>query len=284
MHGWLDHPSSLGKRPVVNLGLASKAMSILVRRLGADHLFFPGLAVLISAVGLSGFWFTYFSPIISQTYPPAGFPLHLHGWSFFLWLILFPMQALLVGRKRFALHARIGKLSAFLVVIMTLTGLLVLSVRADEAAQKGEPLVWLLYGPLFLSNLALFVVFYSASIYAALTRRLDAHKRLMIVASGIGVAAGLSRWIMIISGFHPLSIPVGVLSCSVFLFIGLAYDIVTRRQLHPAYLIGLATFVVVMVPLLPQVSEGNVASVNQWLAALGEQIGFLYDPDPTVEF
>ncbi len=177
-----------------------------------------------------------------------------------------------------------GKLSAFLVLVMTLTGLLVLSVRAEEAARDGEPLVWLLYGPLFLSNLFLFVVFYSASVYMALTKRLQAHKRLIIVASGIGVAAGLSRWIMIVTGFHPLSIPIGVLSCSVFLLVGLAYDIVTRRLVHPAYLVGLATFIFVMVPLLPQVSESNVAWVNQWLAALGEHIGFLYDPEPTVEF
>ncbi len=259
-------------------------MTIQDKKLPADHIFFPALAVFISAVGLSGFWFTYFAPIIGKTYPPAGFPLHLHGWSFFLWLIVFPTQAVLIGRKRFALHKGLGKLSALLVLVMTLTGLLVLSVRAEEAAREGEPLVWLLYGPLFLSNLILFVAFYSASIYMALTKRLQAHKRLIIVASGIGVAAGLSRWIMVFSGFHPLSIPIGVLACSVFLLIGLTYDVVTRRLLHPAYLIGLATFVLVMVPLLPQVSENNVAWVNQWLAALGEQIGFLYDPDPTVDF
>jgi hypothetical protein len=249
-----------------------------------DRLFFSGLAVLISVAGLSGFWFTYFGPIIGQTYPPAGFPLHLHGWSFFLWLVLFPLQAILIGRRRYALHKMLGRISVLLVVVMTLTGLLVVSVRAAEAAREGEPLVWLLYGPLILSNLFLFVVFYAASIRMALTNRLQAHKRLMIVASGIGVGAGVSRWVMVLSGFHPLSIPIGVLSCSVFLVIGMAYDVVTRRSVHPAYWVGLLAFVFVMIPLVPQVSDGNVAWVNQWLAALGEQVGFLYDPEPTVEF
>ena len=51
-----------------------------------------------------------------------------------------------------------------------------------------------------------------------------------------------------------------------------------------AYWTGILAFLVVMLPLLPQVSESNVAFVNQWLAALGELIGFLYDPEPTVEF
>ena len=250
----------------------------------ADNLFYSGLALVISTVGLSGFWFTYFGPIIGKTYPPAGMPLHLHGWSFFLWLALLPLQAVLIGRGSRKLHKTLGKLSVILVLIMTLTALLVLSVRAHEAAREGEPLVWLLYGPLFLSNLVLFVAFYGVSIRMALTNRLHAHKRLIVVASGIGVAAGLSRWVMIISGFHPLSIPIGMLSCSIFLIIGAAYDLVTRRSIHMVYWVGLSAFLFVMIPLLPQVSEGNVAWVNQWLAALGEQLGFLYDPEPTIEF
>lgn len=208
----------------------------------------------------------------------------MHGWSFFLWLVLFPLQAILIGRQRRTLHKTLGKMSVGLVLLMTLTGLLVVSVRADEAARTGEPLVWLLYGPIILSNLILFVAFYTASIRMALTNRWHAHKRLMIVASGIGVGAGISRWVMILSGFHPLSIPIGMLSCSVFLLIGMVYDAVTMRSVHLAYWIGLATFVFVMIPLLPQVSEENVAWVNQWLAMLGERLGFLYDPEPTVEF
>lgn len=259
-------------------------MTMLEKRISADRLFFTGLAFLISVLGISGFWFTYFGPIIGQTYPPAGVPLHIHGWSFFLWLILFPLQAILIGRQRRALHKILGKTSVVLVLVMTLTGLLVVSVRAEEAARTGEPLVWLLYGPLILSNLILFVAFYGASIRMALTNRWQAHKRLMIVASGIGVGAGISRWVMILSDFHPLSIPIGMLSCSIFLLIGMAYDVVTRRSVHLAYWVGLSTFVFVVIPLMPQVSEDNVAWVNQWLAAMGEQLGFLYDPEPTIEF
>jgi hypothetical protein len=123
-------------------------MTMQDKQIKADRLFFPGLAVLISVLGISGFWFTYFGPIIGQTYAPAGIPLHIHGWSFFLWLILFPLQAILIGRQRRSLHKILGKTSVVLVLIMTLTSLLVVSVRADEAAREGEPLVWLLYGPL----------------------------------------------------------------------------------------------------------------------------------------
>ena len=57
-----------------------------------------------------------------------------------------------------------------------------------------------------------------------------------------------------------------------------------RRSVHPVYWIGLIAMFAFEVSLLPQVSEANVAWINQWLAALGEQIGFLFDPEPTVEF
>lgn len=247
-------------------------------------MFYPALAIAISATAFAGFWFTYFAPIIGNTYPRTGSLLHLHGWSFFLWYLLFPFQAVLIARRRRALHMIIGRFSVLLVVLMTLTGILVLSVRVEEAMREGEPQIWLLYGPLILSNVVLFVAFYAAGVRMAVKNRMQAHKRLIIVASAIGLGAGFFRLILFLSGFHPLSLPVGVLACSLFIFVGALYDWFTRRSVHPVYWIGLVAMFAVEVSLLPQVSEANVAWVNQWLAALGEQIGFLYDPEPTVEF
>ncbi len=249
-----------------------------------DRVFYPALTVAISATAFAGFAFTYFGPIIGNTYPPTGTALHVHGWSFFLWYLLFPFQAVLISRKRQALHMTIGRFSGALVTMMVLTGILVLSVRVAEAMREGEPMVWRLYGPLILSNLILFVSFYIAGLRMAIKGRLEAHKRLIIVASAIGLGAGFFRLILFVSGFHPLSLPIGVLACSLFILTGIVYDYVTRRSVHPVYLVGLVAMFAFEVSLLPQVSEANVAWVNQWLAALGEEIGFLYQPEPTVEF
>lgn len=250
----------------------------------SDRIFYAALATTISATGFAGFWFTYFGPIIGHTYPPSGAALHVHGWSFFLWYLLFPFQAVLIARRRRLLHMTLGRVSVALVALMTLTGMLVLSVRVEEAMRVGGPPIWLEYGPLILSNLVLFVSFYAAGLYMAIKNRLQAHKRLIIVASAIGLGAGFFRLVFFLSGFHPLSLPTGVLACSVFIVVGAAYDWFTRGSVHPVYWIGLIAMLVVEISLLPQVSEANVAWVNQWLAALGEQIGFLYDPEPTVEF
>lgn len=249
-----------------------------------DHLFYPALAVLISATGFAGFSFTYFGPIIGGTYPPAGAALHLHGWAFFLWYLLFPLQPMLIAKGKPALHMALGRISVVLVVVMAFTGMLVLTVRVEEAMRNGAPEIWLLYGPLVLSNLVLFVLFYAAGIGMAIKNRLEAHKRLIVVASAIGLGAGFFRLILFLSGFHPLSLPAGTLSCSLFIIIGIAYDGFTRRAVHPAYWIGLVALFAVEIPLLPQLNGDTVAWINQGLAAMGEHLGVLYEPHPTVEF
>jgi len=249
-----------------------------------DYIFYPALAILISATGFAGFSFTYFGPIIAGSYPPAGIALHLHGWSFFLWYLLFPLQAVLIANNKYNLHMFLGRLSVLLAIMMTLTGILVLTVRVEEAMRNRTPQIWLLYGPLIMSNLVLFVAFYSTGIYMALKNRLQAHKRLIIVASAIGLGAGFFRLILFLSGFHPLSLPVGVLSCSLFIIIGIIYDWFSRGAVHRVYWIGLLVMRAVEISLLPQVNGGLVEWINQGLAAIGEHTNVLYQPEPTVEF
>jgi hypothetical protein len=249
-----------------------------------DRIFYPALAILISTIGFGGFAFTYFGRMIGGSYPPAGFPLHLHGWSFFLWYLLFPLQAVLIARGKYAQHRILGTISVALVVLMAFTGVLVLTVRVEEAVRNSAPQVWLLYGPLFLSNLILFVAFYAAAILMATKNRFQAHKRLMIVAAAVGVGAGFARVIMFATGFHPLSIPAGTLGCAIFLIIGMCYDRYTRRAVHPAYWIGLVALLLVEATVLPQVNSGGVAWINHGLAAIGDELRVLYQPHPTVEF
>lgn len=249
-----------------------------------DPLFYPALAILISATGFTGFAFTYFGPIIGGSYPQAGLPLHVHGWSFFLWYLLFPLQAVLIAKGKYPSHRSLGRISVALVVLMTFTGVLVLTVRVKEAVVNGAPEVWLLYGPLILSNLILFVAFYAAAILMAVRNRFQAHKRLIIVASAAGLGAGFSRVVMFLTGFHPLSIPAGTLGCALFITIGMVHDRFTRGAVHPGYWIGLVALLVIEVSVLPQVNGEAVNWINLRLAAVGDHLGILYEPHPTVEF
>lgn len=246
-----------------------------------DHLFYSALTILISAIGFAGFSFTYFGPIIRASYPSSGMVLHVHGWSFFLWYLLFPIQAILIARKKSELHMILGRFSVVLVFLMTLTGIIVLTVRVEDAVRNGGSEFWLLYGPLILSNLVLFVIFYSAAMYMAIKNRLQSHKRLIIVASSIALGAGLFRLVLHLSGFHPMSLPVGVLGCSLFIIVGIIYDKITHRHVHPAYWAGLGVMLIVEVSLLPQVNGEMVAWLNEVLAPFGEYLRDFYPSEPT---
>lgn len=243
-----------------------------------DHLFYSSLTILISATAFAGFSFTYFGPIMEGTYPPSGTALHLHGWSFFLWYLFFPFQSILIAKGKYKLHKILGQISILLVFIMTLTGFLVLTVRVEGALQNGSQEFWLLYGPLILSNLVLFVVFYSAGIYMAVKNRLQSHKRLIIVASSIGLGAGFFRLIFFLSSFHPMSIQAGVLGCSLFIIIGIVYDLITYKFVHPVYWVGLIGMLVVEVSLLPQVNGEMVTWITERLAPIGKYLRIFYNP------
>ena len=249
-----------------------------------DRFFFPALAILISSVCFAGFSFTYFGPIAGGSYPPAKAALHLHGWSFFLWYLLFPLQTMLISHGKYNFHRTLGRLSMLLVLIMTVTGIVVLTVRVEEATRHGGPQTWLLYGPLIFSNLVLFVSFYAAAVYMAVKRKIQAHKRLIIIASSIALGAGFFRLILHLSGFHPLSLPTGVLACSLFIVIGIVYDWLAHGKVHPVYWIGLGALFVVEGSLLPQLNSELVALVNERLALIGQHLAVLYQPHPTVEF
>lgn len=254
----------------------TKEMGISKTFTKRDRLFYSSLAVLITLTGFAGFSFTYFGPIITGSYPETSMVLHLHGWSFFLWYLIFPLQAILIASGKYRIHMILGRLSPLLVLIMTVTGIIVLTVRVQDAVLNGGPPTWLLYGPLVLSTLVLFVIFYAAGIYMAIKNRLESHKRLIIMASSVGLGAGMFRLIFFLSDFHPLSLPIGVLVCSLFIIIGIFYDWLTKKSVHPVYWIGLIGVLIVQFLLLPQINGALVGHVNELLSIIGEYLSIFY--------
>ena len=81
--------------------------------------FFFWLTVATSFSAFLGFFFTYFSPIIAGEYPDVSPPVHIHGWSFFAWYLLLPLQAGLIRSRRISVHRALGVASVALVAVMT---------------------------------------------------------------------------------------------------------------------------------------------------------------------
>ncbi len=204
------------------------------------------MAVAISLTALTGFSFTYFGPMIRGEYPPASPMVHLHGWSFFIWYFLLPLQVLLIAASRRRVHMILGGASVVLAIVMVFTGILVAAVRIEQGLSTTDPNelteFWSEFGQLIMFNMLPFAVFYTAAIMHR--RKADAHKRLIIMASASALPAAIFRIIVGFGGFYWLATPAWVMPAAfllpaLFFVIGMIRDQISTGAIHRAYLIGL---------------------------------------------
>lgn len=203
-----------------------------------DRYALPGFVALIWFVILMGF-----VPDIIHKFQKQGFnyPLavHIHAAVYVSWLLLLTVQTILIRRGRVAAHRALGILGAALAVLVVLTGLIASYVVANR--RLGTPSA----DPAFISTLLEDILIFASLTAAALALRHDAaaHKRLMLLGTVSLLQAGFIRWWGatmhgayghgFLGGWMADYLGVTLL----VLCIG-AYDLVTRRRLHPAYVLA----------------------------------------------
>lgn len=232
------------------------------------------LSLAISGTAFFGFSITYFGPMAAGEYPAVSPTVHVHGWSFFLWYLLLPLQAGLVQSKRVDVHRTLGLASVVLAAAMTFTGLLVLGVQVDRALQPDGAGFWLFLGLGILSNLLLFAGFYGAAF--ARRGRPQEHKRLMVLASVGGLGAATFRIVGPPFAFSSASQIVGILLPNLFLVVVMLSEFRAGRGVHRVYRIGfpvslLATSIAL---LLTPTAPG--AFLFECIAVIGRVLGPLY--------
>jgi hypothetical protein len=231
-------------------------------------------ALALSATAYIGFWFTYFGPNLQGTYPAASPAVHLHGWSFFAWYLLLPLQAGLIHTRRVRVHRTLGWCSLALATVMTATGMLVLGHQMADAVASPEPSFWSAFGLMVFVTLVLFVGFYAAAL--VLRRDRASHKRLMLMAGAAGLGAAGFRIVMTLFGPVEWATPAGILATNLFIVGGMIHDAYRERRIHPAYTVGLVLCVVLEVSAWLGVSTGAGQEVAQGLAWIGRTFSALY--------
>ena len=237
----------------------------------------------MSVAAYWGFAYTYFLPNLSGNYPPVSAVVHVHGWSFFLWYLLLPLQALLIATDRRRLHIALGGASLALAAVMVFTGVLVASVRIDQGLAATAPdeltIFWKEFGQLIMYNMALFVGFYLAAILRR--NRPEVHKRMMVLASASALVAALFRIIVGVAGFYWLATPAWVMPAAFFLplaFVGVGclYDRVVLGAVHRAYLVGMP--ILVVVHGLGLITAGTAAghTASKVMASFAHVFGGMY--------
>jgi hypothetical protein len=172
--------------------------------------------------------------------PPYPIIVHVHAAIFVGWLLLFTTQILLIRAHRREIHKKLGLMMVGLLGLMAIIGpLTALIVDAGKLGHPGaDPAFFSVQG---LDILA-FVGLASAGII--LRRHASAHKRLMLMSTLYISNAGYARWFGDVLGqsfgfgFWGALIVLYLISDLLLLGVGV-YDLITRRRLHPAYVVGL---------------------------------------------
>jgi hypothetical protein len=200
-------------------------------------------AVFIPVIVFVGFARSYYLKSFFDTPTLPGL-FHLHGIVMTSWVALFVAQVSLVAARRTRLHQRLGVLGGALAALVVVVGVGMAISAARRRASVGplEPELQFLVIP--LGDVLVFAVLVGIALY--FRRRIETHKRLMLLGSLNLLAAAFSRFPLhfIETGgamtFFGLT-DVCVLACVIF-------DTVRNRRLHPAFLWG-ALFMVVSHPL-----------------------------------
>lgn len=244
---------------------------------------YVGLALGMSVTVYWGFAYSYFTPILAGAYPEVSPAIHVHGWSFFLWFLLLPLQALLMATGRRRMHMTLGGASIALAAVMVFTGVLVASVRLQQGLSATEPdeltMFWKDFGQLIMYNMILFVGFYGTAI--ARRDQPDVHKRMIVLASASVLPAAIFRVIVGLAGFYWLATPGWVIPAAFFLpamfiVIGMVNDRAAQGGVHRVYLVGLPVLLVVHGLGLTIAGTAAGEAVSRVMALFAHAFGALY--------
>lgn len=167
--------------------------------------------------------------------------VHVHAVSFVGWLTLFTVQASLIRGGRPDLHRRLGIVGAMLAGWMLIIGpATAIMVDAWHYRTNGQT-------PEFLSVQFTDMVAFAGLTGSGLLLRANpaAHKRLMLLSLFDLSDAGFARYL---NGFAALPFGEGRVAEFASLYLASdvlalalgAYDLASRRRLHPVYVAGLA--------------------------------------------
>jgi uncharacterized membrane protein YozB (DUF420 family) len=218
--------------------------------------FFVLMASAVIVTVFAGFAPTfYLRGSFTQTRPMSVL-LHVHGIVFSAWVSFFLIQTLLIARGSRRVHQRLGWIGTGIAAAMVI---LVTAAMVEQLRRvNGFPPPPLALA-LSIFDIIVFAVLVGAALYYR--KRPDWHKRFMLSATIILLGAPMFRFIIHFVGIGDMARVsiVSTLLVDAFFLPCFAYDILTRRRIHPAYLAALALIV------LDQVAQATVVSWSPWI-------------------
>lgn len=208
------------------------AMNPTIRTTGKDRRLYIWFAVFVPVIVLAGFARSYYLKGFFGTPALPSMLVQLHGLVMTTWVVLFVTQVSLVATGRTKVHQRLGIFGAVLAALVLVVGVLTAIAGAARGATPGPPPLQFLVVP--LGDMLVFAILVGTAL--CFRRRLDIHKRLMLLAAVNLLTPAIARIpLHFIETGGPLVFfgltDLCVLAC-------VAFDIVKNRRLHPVFLWG----------------------------------------------
>jgi hypothetical protein len=162
--------------------------------------FYVRIAYACAAVAVLGFAPTYWIPLLSGGLELAPIT-HLHAIVFYGWLTLLIVQTRLAASRQLVRHRELGVLGVAVATAMCFvgTGAAVQSVRQAQAAGFGD--AGLAFSVVPLSGIVFFAALFTLALVNV--KRLDVHKRLILVATISLLQAAVGRVFLLALGADP---------------------------------------------------------------------------------
>jgi hypothetical protein len=239
----------------------------------SGHRFYVRMAAVCLAVAVVGFSPTYWVPLFRGTLAVPAIS-HVHATVFYGWTALFLVQTWLIGHRRFSRHRELGVFGVALATAMIFVGMAAAVVSLKQSTADG-------FGPAakaFTIVPVSAILFFAALFTVALlqVRRLETHKRLMLVATVSLLQAAVGRWFVLFLapasvGGAPVSPPPvfvtimpGLVS-DLLIVAAMTYDRRTIGRVHPVYWIAGGALVALQVLRVPMSTTAAWTQVANWL-------------------
>src|SRR5438477_4901282 len=220
-----------------------------------DRRFYLFVPILTAAMVFAGFARTFFlNGFFAKLHLPSLFIVH--GIVFSSWLVLLVTQSALVSAKQIRIHQKLGYTSIAILVSMFTLGW----IMSVQAAQRGftppggpPPITFFAFQ---LIGLLAFVAFITAGYLFG--NRPDTHKRLMIAGTVLRVTPAVARIFLL---FSTNLVIIKAFAVQLMILVGcIAYDFVTRKRVHLAYVFATVT----LLALLPV--SAFIGGTRAWVA------------------
>ena len=222
------------------MSTASAAMSAnaMPRHRSQPRRFYVGMALLMIAFVVAGFWPSYFGALFRGVIVERPWVIHVHFVVFMGWMALLLTQVILVSLGRTRVHRKLGTFGIGYGFLVLFVGLVVTFAAPILHLAAGE---WEMdraasFIILPLGDMVLFAGFFGAAVF--FRSQPEIHKRLIVLATVALLFAAAARL-----AFQGPRLTLLLLWLSPLL-VAMGYDGVTRRRIHPTYLIGLAVLLV----------------------------------------